>query len=91
MKKPSFSKTILALVMASYFVALGVGIYLVTGKVPEQLYALLTFVGGAAAVAIGFYLKKAEKENTKGGITYENAMRERTAKDGGENSESEAD
>lgn len=84
MKKPSFSKIILALVMASYFVALGVGIYLVMSRVPDQLYALLTFVGGAAAVSIGFYLKKAEKENTKGGITFENAMREM-------NNESEAD
>ena len=79
MKKFSFSKVILALVMGSYFVALGVGIYLVMKVVPEQLYALLTFVGGAAAVSIGFYLKKAEKENTKGGITYDTTMRNHAA------------
>lgn len=72
--KLSFSKLILTLVMISYFIALGVGIYIVMIKDTTQLYALLTFVGAPVAVAIGFYYEKAKKENMKGGITYDSAM-----------------
>ena len=66
---------ILALMMSAFFVVLGVGIFLVATKAPEQLYALFTFVGGPVAVIVPFYMRKAEKENTKGGITYDAAMR----------------
>ena len=75
MKKFSFSKIILALIMSAYFVVLGAGIYIVIVKSPDQLYTLFTFVGGPVAVIVPFYLKKAERENTKGGITYDAAMR----------------
>ena len=74
MKKISFSKTILMLVMACFFVVLGIGVYVVVKIDPSQLYALLTFVGAPVAVAIGFYYEKAKKENMKGGITYDTAM-----------------
>ena len=75
MKKFSFSKIILMLVMASFFVVLGIGIYVILKIDTSQLYALLTFVGAPVAVAIGFYYEKAKKENTKGGVTYDMAMR----------------
>lgn len=82
MKKISFSKTILMLVMASFFAVLGIGVYVVVKIDPSQLYALLTFVGAPVAVAIGFYYEKAKKENMKGGITYDSAMRSRGDADG---------
>lgn len=75
-KKLSFSKLILTLVMISYFIMLGIGIYVVVKMDTSQLYALLTFVGAPVAVAIGFYYEKAKKENMKGGITYDSAMME---------------
>ncbi|MCH5188897.1 MAG: hypothetical protein J1F63_10890, partial [Oscillospiraceae bacterium] len=62
------------LVMACFFVVLGIGVYVVVKIDPSQLYALLTFVGAPVAVAIGFYYEKAKKENMKGGITYDTAM-----------------
>ena len=71
----SFSKLILVLVMGSFFIMLGIGIYVVINVDPSQLYALLTFVGAPVAVAIGFYYEKAKKENIKGGIRYDTAMR----------------
>ena len=79
MKKISFSKIILMLVMGSFFIVLGIGIYVVLKIDPLQLYALLSFVGAPVAVAIGFYYEKAKKENTKGGITYDTAMRDMDA------------
>ena len=77
MKKISFSKAILMLVMASYFAMLGIGVYIVMKIDPSQLYALLTFVGAPVAVAIGFYYEQAKTENMKGGITYDTAMMSR--------------
>ncbi len=73
-KRLSFSKLILTLVMISYFITLGIGIYVVVKMDTSQLYALLTFVGAPVAVAIGFYYEKAKKENMKGGITYDTAL-----------------
>lgn len=75
-QKFSFSKLILTLVMTSYFIMLGIGIFVVVKMDTSQLYALLTFVGAPVAVAIGFYYEKAKKENMKGGITYDSAMME---------------
>ena len=84
MGKFSFSKIILMLVMGSFFIVLGIGIYVVLKIDPSQLYALLTFVGAPVAVAIGFYYEKAKKENIKGGITYDTAMRDMDAAECGE-------
>lgn len=75
MKKISFSKTIIAMLVASYFVVLGVGIYMIVTVIPEQLYALLTLGASPITIVAPFYMKKAEKENTQGGITFETAIR----------------
>lgn len=61
-KKTEFSKIVLLLVMATYFVGLIVGIRIVlldTG----QLSALLLYIGGPTTTAIAFYAWKAKAEN----------------------------
>ena len=60
--KTEFSKIVLLLVMATYFVGLIVGIRIVlldTG----QLSALLLYIGGPTTTAIAFYSWKAKAEN----------------------------
>jgi hypothetical protein len=57
-----FSKLVLALVMATYFVAVGVGVYL--SFVDAMQYSTLAMlVGAPTATAIGFYAWKAKAEN----------------------------
>ena len=61
-RKTEFSKIVLLLVMATYFVGLIVGIRIVlidTG----QLSALLVYIGGPTTTAIAFYSWKAKAEN----------------------------
>ena len=61
-RKTEFSKIVLLLVMATYFVGLIVGIRIVlldTG----QLSALLLYIGGPTTTAIAFYAWKAKAEN----------------------------
>jgi len=61
-KQEEFSKIVLLLVMATYFVGLIVGIRIVlldTG----QLSALLLYIGGPTTTAIAFYAWKAKAEN----------------------------
>ena len=41
----------------------------------SPLAYLIPSIFGELATATGFYYKKAEKENTKGGITYDTAMK----------------
>jgi hypothetical protein len=70
-KKFEFSKIILALVIASYFVGLGFGMLIIwkilsTGNVmyiSTALCGLFSYIGAPVAVAIGFYSNKAKAEN----------------------------
>jgi putative Mn2+ efflux pump MntP len=61
-KPPEFSKLILMLVMATYFIAVGVGVRL--SFIDYMQYSTLAMlVGAPTAVAIGFYAWKAKSEN----------------------------
>lgn len=61
-RKPEFSKIILLLVMATYFVGIVVAIRIVFIDV-TQLPALLAYIGGPTTTAIAFYSWKAKAEN----------------------------
>lgn len=61
-RKREFSKIILLLVMATYFVGLVVAIRIVFIDV-SQLAALLAYIGGPTTTAIAFYSWKAKAEN----------------------------
>lgn len=63
MKKIEFSKIIVALVMATYFIGVILGGYVVLIKVPEQLGEYLLFIGTATTATISFYCWKAKGEN----------------------------
>lgn len=60
--KTEFSKTVLALVMTTYFFGVGIGAFIVL-RSSEELSALLTFIGAPVATALGFYYWKAKNEN----------------------------
>lgn len=60
--KIEFSKAVLLLVMATYFVGLIVGIKIVLLDT-TQLTALLVYIGGPTTTAIAFYSWKAKAEN----------------------------
>ena len=71
-RKPfEFSKIILALVILSYFIGLGFGMFVIlkvlgTGNVAyisASLCGLFSYIGAPVAVAIGFYSNKAKAEN----------------------------
>jgi hypothetical protein len=70
-KKFEFSKLILALVIASYFVGLAFGMIVIlkildTGNVAyisTSLCGLFSYIAAPVAVAIGFYSNKAKAEN----------------------------
>jgi len=51
-----------------------------TGDTSALMY-LIPAVFAELATATGFYYRKAEKENTKGGITYDAAMRDAAPND----------
>lgn len=61
-RKVEFSKLILALVLMTYFVGVGVGVKVALIDM-TQLGALLAFIGAPTAAAIGFYAWKAKAEN----------------------------
>ena len=62
-KKVEFSKGILIAVLITYFVGVVIGTIVVLDQAPDQLTALLPFIGAPTAVAIGFYAWKAKNEN----------------------------
>lgn len=70
-KKFEFSKVILALVILSYFIGLGFGMFVIlkvldTGSVAyisASLCGLFSYIGAPVATAIGFYSNKAKAEN----------------------------
>ena len=61
-RKIEFSKLILALVLLTYFIGVGVGVYIVFVDL-HQLGVVLAFIGTPTAAAIGFYVWKAKAEN----------------------------
>lgn len=61
-KRIEFSKAILLVVMLTYFVAVGIGVWLSLVD-PMQYSTLAMLVGAPTAVAIGFYAWKAKAEN----------------------------
>ncbi|GIP56170.1 hypothetical protein [Paenibacillus vini] len=61
-KKIEFSKIVLALVMATYFFGVVIGVVVVL-RSSAELGALLAFIGAPVATALGFYYWKAKNEN----------------------------
>ena len=49
--------------LATYYIAFAVGVWVVVTKDFYQLSVLLTFVGGVTAAAVAFYCWKAKAEN----------------------------
>ena len=81
-KKMQFSKKIFIGVSA---MTIAVTVYTLvivwrTGDTSALMY-LIPAVFAELATATGFYYRKAEKENTKGGITYDAAMRDAAPND----------
>lgn len=77
-KKIAFSKIIFAgvSIMTISVVIFSCKMMYVTGDLSPLAY-LIPSVFAELATATGFYYKKAEKENTKGGIVYDSAMAEK--------------
>ena len=50
-------------ILATYYIAFAVGVWVVVTKDFYQLSVLLTFVGGVTAAAVAFYCWKAKAEN----------------------------
>lgn len=74
MKKFEFSKLIICLVMLTYFVGLGFGMFIIwylvrggaaTSYVSTALCGLFSYIGAPVAVAIAFYSYKAKAENVE--------------------------
>ncbi len=61
-KRIEFSKIVLGLVLATYFLGIYIGFKTVLLDF-TQLTALLTFIGAPTTTAIGFYAWKAKAEN----------------------------
>lgn len=78
-KKIAFSKIIFAgvSIMTISVVIFSCKMMYVTGDLSPLAY-LIPSVFAELATATGFYYRKAERENTKGGIVYDSAMAERT-------------
>lgn len=76
-KKMQFSKKIFIGVSVMTTVVTGYTLVIIwrTGDTSALMY-LIPAVFAELATATGFYYRKAEKENTKGGITYDAAMRD---------------
>lgn len=77
-KKIAFSKIIFAgvSIMTISVVIFSCRMIYITGDLSPLAY-LIPSVFAELATATGFYYRKAEKENTKGGIVYDSAMAER--------------
>ena len=78
-KKIAFSKIIFAgvVIMTISAVIFSCKMMYVTGDLSPLSY-LIPSGFAELATATGFYYRKAERENTKGGIVYDSAMAERT-------------
>jgi hypothetical protein len=70
MKKFEFSKAVIASLIITYFIVLGLGIYVVIRILTEYpeysvnaLVALFSYVGAVNGISIPFYLNKARDEN----------------------------
>lgn len=77
-KKIAFSKIIFAgvSIMTISVVIFSFVMMYITGDLSPLAY-LIPSVFAELATATGFYYRKAEKENTKGGIVYDSAMAEK--------------
>jgi hypothetical protein len=77
-KKIAFSKIIFAgvSIMTISVVIFSCRMIYITGDLSPLAY-LIPSVFAELATATGFYYKKAERENTKGGIVYDSAMAEK--------------
>ena len=77
-KKIAFSKIIFAgvSIMTISVVIFSCKMMYVTGDLSPLAY-LIPSIFAELATATGFYYKKAERENTKGGIVYDSAMAEK--------------
>lgn len=71
-KKSEYTKRIVAAVMATYFIGLAVGVYVVLrilldypDYAVQALVAMFSYIGVPVATAIGFYCWKAKNENIK--------------------------
>lgn len=62
-KKIQATKVIVFSVMATYYIAFAVGVWVVITKDIYQLSVLLTFVGSVAVFAVAFYCWKSKAEN----------------------------
>ena len=62
-RKTGATKIIIFSILATYYIAFGVGVWVVVAKDFYQLSVLLTFVGGVTAAAVAFYCWKAKAEN----------------------------
>ena len=62
-KKLQATKIIVFSIMATYYIAFAVGIWVVLAKDVNQLSVLLTFVGSVAVFAVAFYCWKSKAEN----------------------------
>lgn len=62
-RKTSATKIIIFSILATYYIAFAVGVWVVVTKDFYQLSVLLTFVGGVTAAAVAFYCWKAKAEN----------------------------
>lgn len=61
--KISATKVIVFSIMATYYIAFGLGTWVVIKKDFYQLSTLLTFVGSVAVFAVAFYCWKSKAEN----------------------------
>lgn len=61
--KFSATKVIVFSIMATYYIAFGLGTWVVIKKDFYQLSTLLTFVGSVAVFAVAFYCWKSKAEN----------------------------
>ena len=77
-KKIAFSKIIFAgvSIMTISVVIFSCRMMYITGDLSPLAY-LIPSVFAELATATGFYYRKAERENTKGGIVYDSAMAEK--------------
>lgn len=77
-RKIAYSKIIFAgvSIMTIAVVIFSCRMMYITGDLSPLAY-LIPSVFAELATATGFYYRKAEKENTKGGIVYDSAMAER--------------
>ncbi|ANU48526.1 hypothetical protein ADH76_09925 [Enterocloster clostridioformis] len=62
-KKVQTTKIIVFSIMATYYIAFAVGMWVVITKDVYQLSTLLTFVGSVAVFAVAFYCWKSKAEN----------------------------